>query len=135
MTRATASKYASCSPSSRCGCICCYRYEETIRYYADGRFELLFVSHGPGCESVIYRDSGESIWTGRPENDGSGFSKTPSGLKIEEFETYPVVDDLSPATNWRPLTGDVHYRWSLERTDPGLDREHIYFCCSGARWG
>lgn len=33
-------------------CICCYRYEEIIRFYADGALEFDFVSHGPGCDEI-----------------------------------------------------------------------------------
>ena len=37
-------------------CICCYRYEEIMRFYADGRFQPRFVSHGPGCDDLsVYR--------------------------------------------------------------------------------
>ncbi len=37
-------------------CVCCYRYEEIIRFYADGSMDLDFISHGPGCDDpMIYR--------------------------------------------------------------------------------
>jgi hypothetical protein len=37
-------------------CICCYRYEEILQFYADGRFQPRFVSHGPGCDDLsVYR--------------------------------------------------------------------------------
>lgn len=117
-------------------CICCYRYEETIRYYADGRFELIFVSHGPGCDDIsIYRPfwrvdldldgpDGDEVWL---------FEDTQWVEKPEEFETYPVVEDLSPEGHkLATFDGDLHYRWSMERTDPlGLDEAYMFLL----QWG
>jgi hypothetical protein len=42
---------------------------------------------------------------------------------LEEFETFPVVEDLSPEGHkLATFDGDLHYRWSMARTDPlGLD--------------
>jgi hypothetical protein len=117
-------------------CICCYRYEETIRYYADGRFELIFVSHGPGCDDVsIYRPfwrvdldldgpDGDEVWL---------FEEAQWQEMTEEFETFPVVEDLSPEGHkLATFDGDLHYRWSMERTDPlGLDEAYFFLL----QWG
>ena len=117
-------------------CICCYRYEQTIRYYADGRFELVFVSHGPGCDDVsIYRPfwridldldgpAGDEVWL---------FNETQWIESIEEFETYPVVNNLSPEGHkLATFDGDLHYRWSMKRTDPlGLDEAYMFLL----QWG
>lgn len=112
-------------------CICCYRYEQVLRFFADGRFELRFVSHGPGCDDLsIYRPfwrvdldldgpEGDEVWL---------FEGTQWGEMPEEFETFPVVEDLSPEGHkLATFDGDVHYRWSMERTDPlGLDEGYLF---------
>lgn len=117
-------------------CICCYRYEQSIRYYADGRFELIFVSHGPGCDDVsIYRPfwridldldgpEGDEVWL---------FDDTQWVEQAVEFETYPVVTDLSPdGYKLATFDDDLHYRWSMERTDPlGLDEAYLFLL----QWG
>jgi len=112
-------------------CICCYRYEETIRYFADGRLEFHFVSHGPGCDDVsIYRP----FWRIDLDLDGADddevwrFEGTQWVEMTEEFEEYPIVNDLSPEGHKiATFDGDVHYRWSMERTDPlGLDEGYLF---------
>lgn len=117
-------------------CICCYRYEQTLRYYADGRLELIFVSHGPGCDDVsIYRPfwrvdldldgpDGDEVWL---------FEDAQWQEMTQEFETYPVVEDLSPeGQKLATFDGDLHYRWSMERTDPlGLDEAYFFLL----QWG
>lgn len=112
-------------------CICCYRYEETIRYFADGRFEFHFVSHGPGCDDVsIYRPFWRiDLDLDGPENDEVWlFEETQWIEAVEEFETFPLVRDLSPEDHkLATFDGDTHYRWSMERTDPlGLDEGYLF---------
>ncbi len=121
-------------------CICCYRYEQTIRYFSDGRFELHFVSHGPGCDDVsIYRPfwridldldgpDGDEVWL---------FEGTEWVNMAEEFETYPIVDDLSPEGHkLATFDGDVHYRWRMERTDPlGMDEGYLFLLQHGEQEG
>lgn len=117
-------------------CICCYRYEQTLRFYADGRFDLVFVSHGPGCDDVsIYRP----FWRVDLDLDGAEgdevwlFENAQWVEKAEEFETFPVVEDLSPEGHkLATFDGDLHYRWSMERTDPlGLDEAYLFLL----QWG
>lgn len=117
-------------------CICCYRYEQTLRFYADGRFDLVFVSHGPGCDDVsIYRP----FWRVDLDLDGAEgdevwlFENAQWVEKSEEFETFPVVEDLSPEGHkLATFDGDLHYRWSMERTDPlGLDEAYLFLL----QWG
>lgn len=112
-------------------CICCYRYEETVRYYADGRLEFLFVSHGPGCDDVsIYRP----FWRIDLDLDGAEGDEVWlfEGMQwveaTEEFEAYPLVDNLSPEGHkLSTFDEDLHYRWSMERTDPlGLDEGYLF---------
>ena len=112
-------------------CICCYRYEQIIRYFADGRFELRFVSHGLGCDDLsIYRPFWRvNLDLDGPENDEVWlFEEAQWAEQMEEFETFPLVEDLSPdGHKLATFDGDVHYRWSLERTDPlGLDAGYFF---------
>lgn len=112
-------------------CICCYRYEQTLRFYADGRFELRFVSHGPGCDDLsIYRP----FWRIDLDLDGADGDEVwlweeNQWVEVEsEGETFPFVNDLSPdGAKLATFDGDLHYRWSLERTDPlGLDEAYLF---------
>jgi hypothetical protein len=112
-------------------CICCYRYEEIIRLYGDGRFELEFVSHGPGCDDLsIYRP----FWRidldldGGPGDEVWYFEDTQWVEAQEEFEIFPIVEDLSPEGHkLATFDGDLHYRWSMIRTDPlGLDEGYLF---------
>ena len=37
-------------------CVCCYRYEQIVQFYADGSLDFRFTSHGPGCDDLsIYK--------------------------------------------------------------------------------
>ncbi len=117
-------------------CVCCYRYEEVIRYHADGQIEFVFVSHGPGCDDVaIYRPFWRiDLDLDGPDNDQVWlFEGTQWIESLEEFETYPVVKDLSPEGHkLATFDGDMHYRWSMERTDPlGLDEAYLFLL----QWG
>jgi hypothetical protein len=112
-------------------CICCYRYEEGIHFYADGRFELRFVSHGPGCDDLsIYRPFWRvDLDLDGPEDDEVWlFEETQWVEQPVEFETFPLVEDLSPdGHKLVTFDGDVHYRWAMERTDPlGLDAGYLF---------
>lgn len=121
-------------------CICCYRYEEIMRFYADGRFELRFVSHGPGCDELsVYRPfwridldldgaEGDEVWLWE-ENQWVEVAT--------EGETFPFVNDLSPdGKKVATFDGDLHYRWSMERTDPlGLDEGHMFFLAGNDQEG
>lgn len=112
-------------------CICCYRYEQIIRFYRDGSFETRFVSHGPGCDDLsVYRP----FWRIDLALDGPGDDEVwlwQNRQWVEartEFETHPVVEDLSPeGAKLATLNNDVSYRWRMERTDPlGLDEAYLW---------
>ncbi len=112
-------------------CICCYRYEEIMRFYADGRFQPRFISHGPGCDDLsVYRP----FWRIDVDLDGGPgdqvwlFEDTQWVEQKVEFETHPVVEGLSPdGYKLAIFDGDVHYRWFMERTDPlGLDEAYFF---------
>lgn len=112
-------------------CICCYRYEQILQFYENGRFALGFTSHGPGCDDIsIYRPFWRIDLTldGR---DGSEVWAWDSNQWVEvatETEFYPFVDDLSPeGEKLATFNGDLHYRWQMTRTDPlGLDEARVF---------
>ena len=112
-------------------CICCYRYEQVVVFYENGRFDLRFVSHGPGCDDLsVYRPFWRlDLDLGDPANDSVW--AWDSGQWVEatqETELHPLVDDLSPdGFKLATLDGDLSYRWALERTDPlGLDEGYLF---------
>ncbi len=112
-------------------CICCYRYEEVLRFHEDGSLEFLFISHGPGCDDLsIYRPFWRiDVDLDGPANDEvwmwEGFSWEEQAV---EFEEHPVVDNLSPeGDKLATLDGDLHYRWRMEETDPlGRDEGYLF---------
>lgn len=112
-------------------CICCYRYEQIIRFFGDGRLEFAFISHGPGCDDLsVYRP----FWRIDLDlNDGPGdevwyFEGEAWHEAEEEMEIHPVVDNLSPdGHKLATFDDDLHYRWAMERTDPlGLDEGYLF---------
>ncbi len=111
-------------------CICCYRYEEIVTFYADGSFAPRFISHGPGCDDPsVYRptwrldlnldgQADEQVWTWQ---EGQW-----SELQTEtEFDLY---QDTSPLDEKLALVADaVTYRWQPTRNDPfGVDEARIF---------
>lgn len=112
-------------------CICCYRYEQIIRFFADGSFEPRFVSHGPGCDDLsIYRP----FW--RIDIDAPNQAENRVWLWQQnewiearaEMELFPFVDDLGP-DGFKLATGSGRslYRWTLLPTDPlGLDEARFF---------
>ncbi|MCP4363554.1 MAG: c-type cytochrome [Chloroflexi bacterium] len=108
-------------------CICCYRYEQIVRLFADGSFEFRFVSHGPGCDDLSqYRPfwrielaGNQDVWTWQ-EQEWTAVA--------QEQELHPFVEDLSP-DGYKLATdnGEQLYQWQLERTDPlGLDEARLF---------
>ena len=112
-------------------CICCYRYEQIIRFYADGSFEPRFVSHGPGCDDLsIYRP----FWRIDIDLEGNDAHQVwlwnqQAWLELEtETELYPFIDNLGP-DGYKIATGsdDLLYRWTMQATDPlGLDEAYFF---------
>lgn len=111
-------------------CICCYRYEQNMRFFADGSFEPRFVSHGPGCDDIsIYRpfwridldlgSTGNTAWLWQ---NGEWIAPP------TEFEIFPVVDDVAPdGTRLAIAGGDLLYAWKMALTDPlGLDEARLF---------
>jgi mono/diheme cytochrome c family protein len=112
-------------------CICCYRYEEILRFFADGTLETEFVSHGPGCDDLsIYRPfwridldinggSGDTAWVWQ---DNAWQSVE------QEQELYPLVEEIAPTGDKVIVnSGNLNYHISMARTDPlGLDEARFF---------
>ena len=128
-------------------CICCYRYEQIVRFYDNGALDFRFTSHGPGCDDLsIYRpfwridldldgpdDHEVQVW------NGAGWVKAAT-----EMELYPFVE--TALLNQNSLLGsegnvvnlsntgskvaashnDTRYIWQMEPTDP-LGQDEAYF--------
>ena len=112
-------------------CICCYRYEQIIRFFTDGSFEPRFISYGPGCDDLsVYRP----FWRIDLDLDGAEDDRvwlwqdnTWADLTNEQ-ELYPFVDGLGP-DGFKLATGDgdLFYRWTMLPTDPlGLDEAYFF---------
>ena len=120
-------------------CICCYRYEEIITFYADGGFEPRFISHGPGCDDPsTYRptwrldlnldgQADEQAWLWQ---DGDW-----SQLQTEtEFDLYQNTSPLDEKL--AILADDLAYRWHPTRNDPfGVDEARIFVLKANAGEG
>lgn len=112
-------------------CICCYRYEEVIRFFEDGAVEFRFVSHGPGCDDLsVYRPFWRiDVDLDDPQNDEVWLWDAFGWQEQEvEFEEHPLVNQLSPEGHkLATFDGDIHYRWQMEETDPlGRDEGYLF---------
>ena len=112
-------------------CICCYRYEEVMQFYDDGRFAFGFVSHGPGCDDLsIYRPFWRIDLTlnGRGSTDVWAWDTNQWVEVAQEKEFFPFLDQGSPeGDQLATFNGDLHYRWQMTRTDPfGLDEARVF---------
>ncbi|MCA9923844.1 MAG: hypothetical protein KC421_15815, partial [Anaerolineales bacterium] len=112
-------------------CICCYRYEEVLRFMADGTFEARFVSHGPGCDDLsIYRP----FWRidtnlDGAENDMAWVWQNNNWNEAEqELELFPFVDENAPTGEKVIISSDnLYYHVQMDRTDPlGLDEARFF---------
>ncbi len=112
-------------------CICCYRYEEVLRFFDDGALEFRFLSHGPGCDDLsIYRPFWRvDLDLKDPENDEVWLWDMMEWQEQNvEFEEHPVIDETAPdGQKLATVDGDLHYRWIMEQTDPfGLDEGYLF---------
>ncbi|MCB8918078.1 MAG: c-type cytochrome [Ardenticatenaceae bacterium] len=114
-------------------CICCYRYEQVLRFFADGTFEFAFVSHGPGCEDLsTYRPFWRlDIDLGGPDNDRLYYWEETQWVEATEELELSLFADLGP--NGQKLAtidgdnGSISYRWQPIATDPlGLDEGKLF---------
>ncbi len=112
-------------------CICCYRYEEVLRFFDDGTLEAAFVSHGPGCDDLsVYRPFWRfDLDIDGPENDTVWvWQDNTWSVAEQELEIFPFFDELAP-TGEKAIIGsnDLYYHVSMERTDPlGLDEAYFF---------
>lgn len=112
-------------------CICCYRYEEIMRFFADGSFEPRFISYGPGCDDLsIYRPFWRlDIDLDGPAGDQVWLWQETEWVEAEtELELFPFIDNLGP-DGFKLATGDddLLYRWTMLPTDPlGLDEARFF---------
>jgi len=112
-------------------CICCYRYEEVLRFYADGSFETNFVSHGPGCDDLsVYRPFWRIDMTSNSSNSAATWLWEDSAWAPMEIESelHPFVDDVSPDGDKLAIANnDLYYLWHMTRNDPlGLDEAYLF---------
>ena len=102
-------------------CVCCYRYEQILRFYADGTLGLHFISHGPGCDDpMIYR----TFWRidldlDGPENEELLVWEDDQWVEAETEMSLPLFESLSPDGEVLITgAGQFRYRWLPLPTDP-----------------
>ena len=102
-------------------CVCCYRYEQILRFYADGTLDLHFISHGPGCDDpMIYR----TFWRidldlDGPENEELLIWEDGQWVEAETEMSLPLFESLSPEGEVLITgAGQFRYRWLPLPTDP-----------------
>ncbi|MGD2049270.1 MAG: hypothetical protein PVH03_07235 [Chloroflexota bacterium] len=102
-------------------CICCYRYEQIIRFFADGSMEFDFISHGPGCDDL---SSYRPFWRidldiGQTTNDETRFWNGEEWELVDSELDLDLFEPLSPE-GYRLYTGSEGggYLWSPIPTDP-----------------
>lgn len=111
-------------------CICCYRYEQIIRFFADGSMEFDFLSHGPGCDDL---SSYRPFWRidldiGQTTNDETRFWNGEEWeLADSEFDL-DLFEPLSPEGYRLYTEADGEgYLWSPIPTDPlGVDEGRMF---------
>jgi hypothetical protein len=112
-------------------CICCYRYEQVMRFFADGAFESRFVSHGPGCDDPsVYRPFYRIDLDLNGSEDDEVWAWTANQWAAIEREHGQELFAGLTAEGQRlaVFDGDLHYRWVPEKTDPlGLDEGQLFF--------
>lgn len=111
-------------------CICCYRYEQVLQFFADGSFGTQFVSQGPGCDELSeYRpfwrldmaigDNGQDrayLW----QDEQWQLAETEADISM--FDKRFINGERLAITN-----GDLTYSWIPEATDPlDLDEGRIF---------
>ena len=111
-------------------CICCYRYEQKMRFFADGSFEAGFVSHGPGCDDLsTYRPFWRINLAGvSAESGGIRFWDAREWLEAEKELELPLFERLSPGGEiLYTFREEGGYSWIPELTDPsGEDDGRIF---------
>jgi hypothetical protein len=111
-------------------CVCCYRYEQILRFYADGTLGLHFISHGPGCDDpMIYR----TFWRIDLDLDGQENEELlvwedEQWVEVEMEMSLPLFESLSPDGELLITgAGKYRYRWLPLETDPFGDDDGLIF--------
>lgn len=111
-------------------CICCYRYEQIIRFFSDGSFEPEFISHGPGCDDL---SSYRPFWRidldlGGTENSETWFWDAGQWTEATNEIGTTLFSSLSPdGEKLHMASGDTRYVWRPVPTDPlGLDEGRLF---------
>ncbi|MCB0005563.1 MAG: c-type cytochrome [Anaerolineales bacterium] len=113
-------------------CVCCYRYEQVMRFYADGRFDSRFISYGPGCDDLSsYRPFWRIDYALADDADNDVFIWSEESADWEEVATETDValfGDRSPAgSRLATVSDELTYVWAPEPTDPlGLDEGRLF---------
>lgn len=111
-------------------CVCCYRYEQAMRFFADGRFESVFLSHGPGCDDPsIYRPFYRiDLDLNGPADDRVWYWQENQWVEAGQEGRLELFDNLSPdGQKLATFDGSLHYRWRPVPTDPlGIDGGRLF---------
>lgn len=111
-------------------CICCYRYEQYIRFYSDGSFTPGFVSQGPGCEDLSeYRPFWRINMALDGATGGQPYAWAQTTWEPLERETDMSLYEPVFLNGERLVLEDANatYRLIPERSDPlGLDSGRLF---------
>lgn len=120
-------------------CICCYRYEEVIRFGDDGSFAPTFISQGPGCDELSeYRPFWRiNLALDGETNDQAWIWDEKEWLPAEDEQDIAMYDSLSlEGQKLATFDGDLSFRWEPERTDPlALDEGRFFIVQSEGEQG
>jgi len=111
-------------------CVCCYRYEQVLRFYDDGALDLQFISHGPGCDDpMFYRPFWRiDLDLDGPENEELLLWEDDRWEEVKTETSQPLFKSLSPDGELLITGGGKHrYRWLPLPTDPlGADDGRLF---------
>jgi hypothetical protein len=102
-------------------CVCCYRYEQIVRFFADGSYEMDFVSHGPGCDELsTYRPFWRiNLAEVSSESGDITFWDSREWIEAEIEIKLPLFERLSPSGEiLSTFTDEGGYKWIPQFTDP-----------------
>lgn len=120
-------------------CICCYRYEQVMIFYADGKFEAKFISHGPGCEDLSeYRPFWRIDIALNGEEDDQAWYWNTTGWSFANIESeFALYDSLSlQGSRLVTMDQEMIYEWKPAWTDPlGLDDGKLFVVQKQERQG
>ena len=111
-------------------CICCYRYEQVLKFFSDGSFGTQFVSQGPGCDELSeYRPFWRlDMAIGDNGQDRAYVWQAEQWQLVEtEADITMFGDRFLDGKRLAVTNGDLTYSWIPEPTDPlDLDEGRIF---------